>query len=455
MLLFANFLSYYSFQHNQNIRYEWLWRFNVDLLRESPVPTLRVCAPLAQNHPPLARELFHAAFVSCWHELNEQYQDSLIRNLQKAFHSNTIPPDILQVLLNLAEFMEHDAEALPINLNVLAELAQKGHAYAKALHYREQEFQSNPVGCFESLININKKLDQYDAASGLLKVVQQMHKTLPLGELREMYTVQESWLAKLGHWDEALEIYNRKLAQNPRDGKAIAGKIKCLDALGRWEEAIQLCHESLDGENIVSSSSPPATGPSAASTPSSLRPRTGGSFSTPNNSNSIPSGSQLAYKAAVIGARAAWSLSLWSEMESFTNKLPSDSVDANFMKAVLAVHAENYLESEKYIMQTRRQLDKSMTSLLAESFSRSYVPFVMLQQCSELEEIIEFKILLKQHQGQDESPSGRTGGIISGHQIAEKKAFLTHKWRQRIKGCCSSGHAIFCTKDIVAHKFQE
>ena len=44
--------------------------------------------------------------------------------------------EILQSLLNLAEFMEHDVEALPISLSILAELAQKGHAYAKALHYR-------------------------------------------------------------------------------------------------------------------------------------------------------------------------------------------------------------------------------------------------------------------------------------------------------------------------------
>lgn len=129
---------------------EWIWRFNVELLRESPIPALRVCAPLAQNHPPMARELFHAAFVSCWHELTEPYQESLIRNLQRAFHSNSTPPDILQVLLNLAEFMEHDVEALPISLTVLAELAQKGHAYAKALHYREREFQTNPVDTFIS-----------------------------------------------------------------------------------------------------------------------------------------------------------------------------------------------------------------------------------------------------------------------------------------------------------------
>jgi hypothetical protein len=174
--------------------YDWLWRLNVELLRESPIHTLRVCAPLAQTYPPIAKELFHAAFVSCWHELTEPYQDSLVRALQMALKS--APSEILQSLLNLAEFMEHDVEALPINLSLLAELAQKGHAYAKALHYRELEFQTNAAGCFENLININKKLDQYEAAVGLLNVAKQIQKKFP--ELKEFYTVQEGWLAKLG-----------------------------------------------------------------------------------------------------------------------------------------------------------------------------------------------------------------------------------------------------------------
>ena len=57
---------------------EWLRRLNVDLLKESPSPALRCCSALAQAYTPLARDLFHAAFVSCWHELSEQYQDSLV-----------------------------------------------------------------------------------------------------------------------------------------------------------------------------------------------------------------------------------------------------------------------------------------------------------------------------------------------------------------------------------------
>jgi hypothetical protein len=64
------------------------------------------------------------------------------------------------------------------------------------MHCREQEFMANPVLCFESLININKKLDQYDAAMGVLKVVDKLQKKHP--QLKAEYTVQEAWLAKLG-----------------------------------------------------------------------------------------------------------------------------------------------------------------------------------------------------------------------------------------------------------------
>lgn len=431
--------------------HEWLWRFNVDLLRESPSPTLRACAPLAQTYPPMARDLFHAAFVSCWHELSDQYQDSLVRALQTAFRSSTVPSEILQYLLNLAEFMEHDVEALPISLSILAELAQKSHAYAKALHYRELEFTSRPAECFETLININKKLDQYEAASGLLKVAKQIQSKLP--EFKDFYTVQESWLAKLGYWDEALQKYEDKLSNNSKDSIAIAGKMKCLEALGRWEETVKLCEENLD--NMRSEGDANKT--------------------------------KTYIKAAVIGARAAWSLNKWDLMDSFVAHLPNDNVDGSFMKAVLAVHADDYLSSQKYLEMTRQHLDKSITTLMSESYGRAYMPLIMVQQCSELEEIIEYKLVLKdaglryghesavnnedqkvQRYGpQDfggvpfrpnkhESISTllasdsyeRSGSDISTssqqyvmEDINKRKQCLSEKWRRRIRGCCSTGRA--------------
>eukprot|EP00605_Chrysophyceae_sp_TOSAG23-4_P001470 GSChrysophyteH1.ASY1.ANO1.1606.1 assembled CDS len=367
---------------------EWLRRLKVELLRESPSPVLRACSALAQAHVPLAHDLFHAAFVSCWNELSDQYRESLVRALQAAFRSTTIPPEILQTLLNLAEFMEHDVEPLPINTPILAELAEKSHAYAKALHYRELEFQTSPATCFESLININKKLDQYDAAMGVLKVVGQLRTKHP--ELSESYKVQEAWLAKLGHWDDALVGYETKLEENPRDASAIAGKLKCLDALGRWEEAIKICNSTLD---LLRNS-----------------PHT---------------------KAAVIGARAAWSLNAWDLMDTFVSQLSEDNIDACFMRAILAVHAEDYEASKKFIDVTREKLDTSVSTLLTESYGRAYVPLIMVQQCSELEEITDYKMLLLQTSIQ----------VGLQQEVRRRKLLLADKWKKRIHGCASSGRS--------------
>ena len=116
---------------------EWIRRFSVGLLKESPSTALRACASLAGIYQPLAKDLFNAAFVSCWTELFEQYQDELVGSIEKALTSPNIPPEILQILLNLAEFMEHDDKALPIDIRTLGKYAGRCHAFAKALHYKE------------------------------------------------------------------------------------------------------------------------------------------------------------------------------------------------------------------------------------------------------------------------------------------------------------------------------
>lgn len=139
---------------------EWMRRLGIQLLREAPSPALRAAASLAHAYQPLARELFSAAFVCCWKELSKAYRVNLILSLETAFVAD-VSPEILQTLLNLAEFMEHDPSGgLPIDIPILADLALKCRAYAKALHYKEREHNmGGSNSCVESLISINRKLD--------------------------------------------------------------------------------------------------------------------------------------------------------------------------------------------------------------------------------------------------------------------------------------------------------
>jgi len=56
---------------------------------------------------------------------------------------------------------------------------------------QELEFHTSPAICIESLIAINKKVGQPQAALGILKYAQ---NNLPV-------SVREDWLSKLGHWE--------------------------------------------------------------------------------------------------------------------------------------------------------------------------------------------------------------------------------------------------------------
>lgn len=53
---------------------EWLRRFNIDLIKESPALSIRSCFPIAQACVSVARDLFNPAFLSCWNELSPDDQ---------------------------------------------------------------------------------------------------------------------------------------------------------------------------------------------------------------------------------------------------------------------------------------------------------------------------------------------------------------------------------------------
>ena len=123
---------------------DWFRKLSIELLRQSPSGALRSCESIVQLYRPLASELFHAAFVACWTELYDAQQNELVRNLETAICSPSIPPHVLQMLLNLAEFMDHDEKPLPIDIRTLAQISQRSQAFAKALHYWELQYDTNP-----------------------------------------------------------------------------------------------------------------------------------------------------------------------------------------------------------------------------------------------------------------------------------------------------------------------
>ena len=71
-------------------------------------------------------------------------QESLVASLELALDAESPSPEMTQTLLNLAEFMEHNDKPLPIDIRKLGTLAEKCHAYAKALHCPNPNPNPNP-----------------------------------------------------------------------------------------------------------------------------------------------------------------------------------------------------------------------------------------------------------------------------------------------------------------------
>jgi serine/threonine-protein kinase mTOR len=236
--------------------------------------------------------------------------------------SSDAPSELVQTLLNLAEFMEHEDKPLPLNHSTLGEYAMKNNALAKALHYKELEFfsETSPY-IIEALIGINTKLQQQDAAWGTLTIA------------REQFDINkhEEWYEKLGRWHEALAAYDKKVNQDPASFDAAMGKMRCLHALGTWGEL---------ADNIETYYS--------------------------------KVGTDEKREMAPMAAAAAWSLNEWASMNKYIEDMSVDSADRAFYQAIYQVHDNNFSKAHASIARARDLLDPEMTALVGESYARSY-----------------------------------------------------------------------------------
>ena len=321
---------------------EWLRRLAVEMLRESPSHALRACRSLAEVYHPLALELFNAAFVSCWVELLDTYQESLVHAIETALDAYDIPDQVVHILLQLAEFMEHDDKALPISIRLLGDRAYKFHAYAKALHYKEVEFMAEPSPqLVELLIDINTKLQQGDAAFGALTYARE-HMDI---------THHEEWYEKLHRWEEALAAYERRAVEQPDAQEIVFGKMRCLHALGEWEHLTELVQ---------------AKWPTA--------------------------GAEGRRQMAPLATATAWSFGQWDMMDEFIAAMRPESSERSFYRAVLAVHHGQRHQTKRLIARARDALDTELTALVSESYARAYDLMVRTQMLSELEEALAYKL---------------------------------------------------------------
>ena len=236
--------------------------------------------------------------------------------------SPAAPPELIHRLLNLAEFMEHEEKPLPIEHKMLGDQAIKYMAYAKALHYKELEFfsDSSPA-VIESLISINTRLQQHDAAWGTLLTARGQYDV----------TQHEEWYERLARWQEALQAYERKAESDPGDKAMQVGRMKCLHALGEWDQLALRVDETW-----------------------------------PNATH------EFRRDIAPMATAAAWSLHEWDSMDDYIATMKVDSPDRAFYRAILSVHQNQFPKALVHIAKARDLLDPELSSFVGEGYGSLY-----------------------------------------------------------------------------------
>jgi FKBP12-rapamycin complex-associated protein len=245
-----------------------------------------------------------------------------VRCIEHAITTKDPPPEMVHRLLNLAEFMEHEEKPLPIEHRTLGEIANKYFAYAKALHYKELEYFAEPSpSVIESLISINTRLQQHDAAWGTL---------LHAGEQYDV-TKHEEWYERLGRWQEALVAYDKKAEMDPDAPDIMIGRMKCYHALGEWDHLASQVQENWANANH-----------------------------------------DERREIAPMAAAAAWSLNDWDSMDNYISTMKADSPDRAFYRAILSVHQNQFPKALTHIARTRDLIEPELTSFTGEGYGRSY-----------------------------------------------------------------------------------
>lgn len=213
---------------------------------------------------------------------------------------------------------------------------------------QEQEYRHKPTSqVVEALIHINNKLQQKEAANGLLTRVMLQKKTGG-----PSLNIHVRWYEKLHNWNQALDIYNKKLETEPQDTECRLGQLRCLEALGDWGKLHTITTEQWDNLN-----------------------------------------EDMKKKSAKMAAAASWGLQQWDYMKKYVDMVPENSQDGSFYRAILAIHEGQWAESRNFVDQARTLLDSELTAVAGESYQRAYGPLVNAQLLAELEEVVSYKLV--------------------------------------------------------------
>ena len=239
---------------------EWFKLTNKSLFEQNPSNFLYIFYLITQYYFSLNLDLTKHAFYSVYINNSDVNKEKLNSFLIKAVKNNKTPDSILLATLDLFEFMERKNINLPdMNYTLFGDIAYKCKAFAKALFYKEKDFEDNiNIEEVDNLIDLYFKLNIQENGEGLINQIEKNHKYRYIKDYDKKYI----WYINLHDYSKALNIINSKLLKEKETDKI--NELKkykniCLNGLCDWEQIlsedespeIQIDSEGSDNMNEI------------------------------------------------------------------------------------------------------------------------------------------------------------------------------------------------------------
>lgn len=215
-----------------------------------------------------------------------------------------------------------------------------------------------------------------------------------------------------------MALYKEKLDSNEDDLDSRLGHMRCLEALGEWNELADVTKEQWSRMSSEGQS-----------------------------------------RAGRLAAVAAWGLQDWEQMQEYVKCIPEDTQDGSFYRAVLAVHHADFETAQRLIDDTRDLLDTELTAMAGESYERAYGAMVCVQMLAELEEVIQYKLIPERRQTIRDMWWKRLQGgqrlvedwqrIIQVHSLVVSPQEDIHTWLKYASLCRKSGSLKLSHKTLI------
>lgn len=190
------------------------------IILASPLRSSSACGTLSEHNANVRSLLFPISFAASIATSNDQ---DLITALTNIIAAKDVPDYILKNALSTVDFLDIAGFELDLMTNVLANRAMRTGLLQQALRYTESLYDQNPSENVENLVLLYQMLGFPSAANAALR-------KFDAPELHDNVAIH------LGFWEDALNSFERRLANGERGADITEGQMKCLMGLNRFQD---------------------------------------------------------------------------------------------------------------------------------------------------------------------------------------------------------------------------